>query len=255
MDNLVPWQEPMRYHDSRIDVALRAVAAEELPKVVAVSKQRHEWNFASAHAAERLAWRDRTEIFPALLAALRAGDDRPYGDYLLSAAALLGSRHPELRPPILEYLQEQLADIARSKHGSWKLFDTAWRFDFRELQPALETLATANANEMEDDLGTAKISPPRQATRRFHAARKILLTWSESDPLTKLKLDGLSEASSTAGFQPAEHLRRQFEQLREPERQAFREFVEWMKGQTLPYNWSPERVNWAISPEALATAE
>jgi hypothetical protein len=255
MSNLVPWQEPMRYRDSRIDAALQAIAEEELPKVGHVTKPRDDWDFDSAHAAERLAWRDRAEIFPALFGPLRAGDDRPYRDYLLASAALLGSRNPELRPRVLEYLQEQLTDIGRSKHGSWKLFDTAWRYDFRELRPALEKLATMNANEMEDELGTSQVSPPPQGTRRFHAARKILVTWSEPDPLTKLKLDGLLEASSTAGFQPAEHLRRQFEQLPEPERQAFREFVEWIKGQKLPYNWSPERVNWAISPEALAAAQ
>ena len=255
MDNLVPWQEPMRYRDSRIDAALRPIADEKLVKRANPPKKADEWNFDSAHAAECLASRDRTEIFPILLSALRAGDDRHSSDYLLAAAALLGSRHPELRGPILEYLQEQLADIGGSKHGSWKLFDTAWRFDFRELQPALEKVATANANEIEDELGTAQVSPPRQATRGFHAARKILLTWSERDPLTKLKLDGLLEASSTAGFQPAEHLHRQFEQVREPEQQAFREFIEWMKMQKLPCNWSPERVNWAISPEALAAAE
>ena len=254
MDNLVPWQEPMRYRDPRIDAALRTIA-EELLKAVDASKRRDEWNFDSAHATEKLAWRDCTDIFPALVAALRAGQKDYRADYLLSAGALLASRHPELRPPILEYLREQLTNVGSSKHGSSKLFDTAWRFDFRELQPILEKLATANANEIEDDLGTTQISPPQPATRRFHAARKILLSWSEPDRLTKLKLDGLLEASSTALFQPADHLNRQFEQLREPERQTFREFVAWMKGQELAYNWSPKRVDWAISPEALAAAE
>ena len=255
INNLVPWQDPMRYPDSRIDAALRAVAGEKLAKRAGASKRSDGGNSESVHAAEHLAWRDRTDIFPVLLAALRAGADRFGADDLLSAAALLASRHPELRPPVIEYLHEQLTDAARSKHGSWKLFDIAWRFDFRESKPLLEKLATANADEVEDELGTSQISPPPQTARRFHAARKILLTWSEPDPLTKLKLDGLWEASSTAGFQPAEHLRRQFEQLREPERQAFHEFLEWMKGQKLPYNWSPQRVHWAISPEALAAAE
>jgi hypothetical protein len=257
INNLVPWHDPMRYRDARIDAALRAIAAEKLGKGAGALKDSDEGSSESVHAAEHLAWRDSTDIFPALLAALVTGDDRRYADDLLTAAAFLGSRHAELRKPILEYLDKQLADIARSKHGSWKLFDIAWRYEFRELRPALEKLTTANANEMEDALGTSQISPPPPppTTRRFHAARKILLTWSEPDPLTKLKLDALVEASSTAGFQPAEHIRREFEQLGEPERQAFREFGQWMKKQKLPYNWSPQRVDWAISPEALAAAE
>lgn len=255
INNLVPWQEPLRYRDSRIDVALRAVADEKLTKRPGAPKKADTWDSDSVHAAEHLAWRDNTEIFPVLLTALRAREDRLGTDDLLSAAALLASRHAELRPPIVEYLHEQLSNIGRSKHGAWKLFDVAWRYDFRELKPLLEKLATANADEVEDELGSAQMSPPRPAVRHFHAARKVMLTWSEPDPLTKLKLDSLWEASSTAGFQPAEHMRRQFEQLREPEQQAFRDFVRWMKEQKLPYNWSPERVNWAISPEALAAAE
>ncbi len=256
IENLVPWQDPMRYGDSRIDAALRAVADEKLVVSPRPPKKTDEWNFDSVHAAERLAWRDRTDIFPTLLAALRAGDDRLGADYLLSAAALLASRHAELRPPMLEYLHEQLTNIAGSKHGSWKLFDTAWRFDFRELKPVLEKLATASADEVEDALGSGQISPPPPPEpRRFHAARKIVLIWSEPDPLAKLKLDGLWEASSTGLFQPADHLRRQFEELPEPERHAFREFLDWMKSQELASNWSPRRVQWAISSEALAEAE
>ena len=256
MDNLVPWQEPMRYDDPRIDPALQAIADEKLAIGARAPNKAEEWNFDSVHAAERLAWRDRAEIFPALLAALRAGDDRPGADYLLSAAALLASRRPELRSEMLEYLRHEFNDIARSKHGSWKLFDTAWRYDFRELQSLLQTLATANADEVEDELGSARITPPPPAApRRFHAARKIVLIWSERDPLTKLKLDALWEASSTALFQPADHLRRQFEELPEPEQHAFREFLGWMNTQTLASNWSPERVHWAISSAALAAAE
>jgi len=255
INNLVPWQEPLRYRDSRIDVALRAVADEKLTKRPGAPKKADNWDSDSVHAAEHLAWRDNTEIFPVLLTALRAREDRLGTDDLLSAAALLASRHAELRPPIVEYLHEQLSNIGRSKHGAWKLFDVAWRYDFRELKPLLEKLATANADEVEDELGSAQMSPPRPAVRHFHAARKVMLTWSEPDPLTKLKLDSLWEASSTAGFQPAEHLKRQFEQLPEPKQQAFREFLDWMKGQKLPYNWSPQRVHWAISPEALAAAE
>jgi hypothetical protein len=255
INNLVPWQDPMRYRDTRIDAALRGVVDEKLGEGAGAGKNADEWNTDSVHAAQHLAWRDCSDIFPALLAALRAGRDRLGADDLLTAAALLGSRHPELRPPVVEYLHGQLSDIGRSKHGSWKLFDTSWRFEFVELKPLLEKLATANADVVEDELGTAQISPARVAVRQFHGARKVMLTWSEPDPVTKLKLDSLLEASSTGLFQPAEHLRRQFEQLREPEKQTFREFVEWMKEQKLPYNWSPERVNWAISPEALAAAE
>lgn len=255
IQNLVPWQEPMRYPDSRIDAALRIVAEEGLVTKATRSKQRDDWDYASSHAAESLAWRDCTEIFPALLRALRRSDRLSGGDDLLSAAALLASRHVELRTAMIEYLHEQLADVAHSKHGSWKLFDVAWRFDFRELQPLIESVATTGPNEVEDELGTAQISPPPPpARRRFHAARKILLIWRESDPVTKLKLDALWEASSTAGFQPADHLRREFGQLSAPGQNAFREFVDWMKRQKLPYNWSPERAEWAISPEALAAA-
>jgi hypothetical protein len=257
ISNLVPWQEPMRFRDSRIDAALLAIAEETVVTGAPRSKQARNSDFTGVEAAEHLAWRECTQIFPALLATLRrAKDDRFGDDYLLGAAALLGSRHRELRTPIVEYLHEQLVDVAHSKHGSWKLFDTAWRFDFRELQPLLESLATTNADEVEDELGTTQVSPPRPAApRHFHAARKILLIWNEPDPLTKLKLDALWEASSTVGFLPAEHLQRQFEQLGDPARQAFREFVEWMKPQKLPYNWDPRRIEWVISPEALAVAE
>jgi hypothetical protein len=257
IENLVPWQDPMRYGDARIDNALRTIADEKLGSNARPRTKADEWNSDSVEAAEGLAWRDRTEVFPAILGALRSGDDRPAADDLLSAAALLASRHTELRTPMLEYLREQLTNIAGSKHSSWKLFDTVWRFDFRELKPELEKMATATADEVEDALGSAQISPPPPPSepRHFHGARKIVLIWSEPDPLTKLKLDGLWEASSTALFQPADHLRRQFEQLPESEQHAFREFLDWMKSQRLASNWSPERVLRAISPEALAAAE
>ena len=257
IDNLVPWQEPMRYQDPRIDAALRVLAAEILVPPKAGAKPGKEWSYESVDAAECLAWRDRVDIFSALLAALRRMGDKDYrGEKLLSAAALLASRHADLRSEMVEYLYEQLADISHAKYSSWKLFDTVWRYDFRELQPLLQSLATADAEEVEDELGSADISPPRPpAPRRFPAARKIVLIWSEPDALTKLKLDAIWEASSTAGFQPADHLRRQFGEFGEPNREAFREFVTWMKQQQLPYNWDPRRVDWAISPDALAAAE
>jgi len=256
INNLVPWQEPMRYRDSRIDAALRAVADENVTKAPR-TQQRDDRNDDSAHAAQGLAWRDCTEIFPALLATLRRAHDNPlHGEDLLTAAALLASRHPELRSAMIEYLREQLADISHSKHAYWDLFEVAWRFDFRELQPLLASLATTNADEVEDVLRTAAVLPRQPAApRHFHEARKIVLIWSEPDLLTQLKLDALWEASSTALFQPADHLRNKFEQLDDPGQQAFRQFVEWMKRQNLASNWQPRRVDWAISPEALAAAE
>lgn len=248
ISNLVPWQDPLRYADSRIDEALFEIARANLPRSHGSPAAKSESVSGTEKAVQALAQRDRIEIFPEIMTALRVmhGSDE---DDFLRAAALLASRHAELRPDIVAYLRAQLSDLAGSDHYGSTLVDTAWRFDFRELKPLLEELATANADEIEESYAT--LSPTR---RRFHVARKILLTWNEPDPLTKLKLDAIYEASSATLFQPAELLRRGFEALPAGDQQTFQDFVQWMKAQRLPYNWSPERAEWAISPEALAAA-
>ena len=254
ISNLVPWQEPMRYADARIDEALLELARENLQRIKRGARDTSGFDYAAREAVRALARRDRVEIYAETMAALRASSASSDSENLLKPAALLASRHPELRADMLAYLRAQLSDLAGSHHSASELLDTAWRYDFTELTPLIQELATANADEVEHD-GTASdadvaSSPPR----RFHKARKILLIWNEPDPLTKLKLGALYEASSAALFEPPDLLRRGFEALPESEQRVFWEFVEWMKAQRLPSNWDPKRIEWAISREALATA-
>jgi 8-oxo-dGTP pyrophosphatase MutT (NUDIX family) len=255
IDNLVPWQEPMRYPDRRIDEALLRIARENLPRSPRNPAVKQDAAYETEHAVRALARRGRVEIFPAIMTALRVmrGTTLLTKDDLLKAAALLASRHHELRAEVLAYIRAQLSNLAASEHSAHRLFDAAWRFDFRELKPLLEELATADADEIEYQLAS-RTDPLLPRGRRFHAARHILLAWNEADPLTKAKLDAIYEASSAAWFEPAEVLRRDFEALTDEDKDTFRGFVEWMKAQKLPYNWSPRRAEWAISPEALAAA-
>jgi len=253
INNLVPWQEPMRFADERIDALLFAMARENLPSDASSAKVQKGSDFDTIDAVRALAWRDRVEIFPAVMTALRLPRDKIElaKDDLLAAAALLASRHAEFRPEILSYVAAQLTDLARSDHSIWALLNTVWRFEYHEVAALLQNLATASVDEVEDRPGSDSIT---RGTRRFHDARRILVSWNEPHPLTKLKLNALIEASVWNYGPPPELLRRQFESLAASEQAAFRTFIEWMKGQKLPFNWQPERAEWAISPEALAAA-
>lgn len=256
IDNLVPWQEPMRFSDQRIDQALREILQDNLSGNFADGKRERASSYEIDHAARALAWRDCTEVLPLLLNTLRTrrGIDVTDSDGVLASAALLASRHDEWRPAIISYLRAQLSDVAGSKHASWKLFDLAWRYEFRELTPLLQDLATADEDELEETWRKSSLDSQPPQPRHFHAPRKILRSWQELNPLTKLKLDALMEASSSELFRPPDLLQRQFDKLGVTEQKTFREFVEWMKRQELPFNWQPRRVEWAISPEALAAA-
>lgn len=230
ISELVSFEEPLRYSDSRIDDALFHLLRSGL-SARALNRKTGEAEFGdAARAGHALAWRKRQDAFPLIMELLSAGnDDRRYAkEELLKAATLLASTKPESPQKLVEYLTTQLNDIAKSSHFTSVLFDSVWRADLREMTPLLEKMATASPGEIEDERGSSWISPPRPVVGRFHGARRILTAWRESDPLTKVKLDAIIEASTAFGGGPAEFLRHEFAALPEDEQRKFKEFVQWL---------------------------
>jgi hypothetical protein len=129
---------------------------------------------------------------------------------------------------MVDYLQRQIVDLGISPDRASDLFDVIWRHDFRELRPELEKIATKSEDEFADPNADSLSDPPHRISGKFHYARKVLLAWSESDQLTKLKLDSIIEASSHHLFGIAELLQAQFDALSYDDQLAFREFVKWM---------------------------
>lgn len=234
ISTLASIEEPLRYSDPRIDDALFRVLRGGL-SARALDEKTYQRGFKdAADAARALAGRKRAGAFPVIMQLLEVSDDnvRYAKENLLEAATLLASSKPEYREKLIEYLTAQLNGLAKSPHSPGDLFDSVWRGDFRELTPLLEKMATASPDEIEDEQGSAKTSPAQAMVGRFHDARRILVDWREPDPLTKLKLDAVIEASTPFSSGPAEFLHHEFVALPEDEQRTFREFVGWLEQYT-----------------------
>lgn len=206
----------MRYKDDRIDAGLIEILnqAVKAPKSLGENSS-YYLVFDAPAAARALAWRDRSEVFRTLMTLLNG---EAVGDSdIAEAAARIGSKHAEFRPAMVGWLK----DHPRS--------EAVWRGDFRELAPTLEKMATSSPDELEPDLG--KLAPPQRATAHFHHARAILTDWRETDPLTKLKLDAILEASSCCFFRPPEFMYAEYKELPRDQQRLFREFVDWLEKQ------------------------
>ncbi len=234
ISRLASIEEPLRYSDSRIDDALFRVLRGGLSPH-ALDEKTYQRGFKdAADAARALAGRKQADAFPVIMQLLEVRNDhvRYAKDNLLEAATLLASSKPEYREKLVEYLTAHLDGLPQSPHFAGDLFDSVWRGDFRELTPLLEKMATASPDEIEDEQGSSKTSPAQAMVGRFHDARRILVDWREPDPLTKLKLDAVIEASTPYGSGLAEFLHHEFVALPEDERRTFREFVRWLEQYT-----------------------
>jgi hypothetical protein len=227
IDKLVPREEPSRYPDQRIDAAL----IEILNDVATPAKRSDDDSFLkrwTAEAAARaLAWRDRAEVFSTFMILLRGKGLSNSMEEILDAAALIASRHAEFRPAMIDWLKDH-------PH-----FDVIWRGNFRELTPMLEKMATSSPDESELDLPEA--IPKKDASRHSHRARAILMDWNEIDPLTKLKLDAILDASRCCFFRLPQFMFAEYKTLPPDQQKVFREFVERLDKQG----------QYAISTESL----
>jgi hypothetical protein len=207
IERLVPSEDPMRYKDERIDSAL----IEFVNRGLEVQKRKSASSAFNAlidagDAARALAWRDRADIFPKLIELLNGDVDLKHNE-IEESAAWIASKHSELRTAMVEQLRNHLMSSA------------VWRGDFRELAPDLEKIATTSPDEIE---------PERSPDARFHRARAILTDWRETDPLTKLKLDAILNASECCYFRVPEFMYREYAALSSEDQHRFREFVEWL---------------------------
>lgn len=248
--DLVSFEEPLRYPDQHIDEALFQILRTGLSPRVLNGKAGETAFGDAARAAEALARRKRQDAFPVTMLLLSAGnDDRRYAeDDLLEAATLLASTKTEYRQTLIKYLTMQLNELAKSPHFASVLFDSVWRGDFRETTPLMEKMAAASPEEVEDVHGSSWIEPSRPITRRFHGARRVLIAWRESDPLTKLKLDSIIVASTAFSGGPAEFMRQEFAALPEDQQRKFKEFVQWLD------KYRPTEVETSWSTGSLVTA-
>jgi hypothetical protein len=169
---------------------------------------------------------------------LRAGEyDMSGDDDFIDAATLLTKRNPEFRPVLTNYLRDKFAEAAKSKKSPHYLLDAAWRGEFLELRPRIEAFATASADEAEEIMDEDSLGGRGRPTGKYQHARRILIAWSETDPVTRLKLDAIVESSSTHLFGVAPLLRREFDALQPDRQSAFLEFLRWLSVQKVWSNW------------------
>jgi hypothetical protein len=243
ISKLASLDEPLRYTDPRIDEALLRVARQGLT-ARAPPRRTGRSDFQDAvRSAHALATRKRKEAFPIIMQLLHSGPNETYAkDELLDAASLLSPASPDFEQELMEYLTTQFNELTQSPHFSSELFDSIWRANLRGLTPLLEKMATGSPEEIEDERGSTRVEPPRPVVGHFHGARRILVAWRESDPLTKLKLDAIIEASSFHLGGPAEFLPQEFKALPADQQQKFIAFVAWMETQR------PEDSSWYLEP-------
>ena len=157
-------------------------------------------------AAEKLGLRDTVNAFPDVLRL------SPW------VAALMAAKHPDLKPKLVEYLQPLISD--RSP-GTIAII---WRADLREFTSWLEELASA--------------APPHGQNGRpsdADDAKTVLLSWRETDALTKTKLDIMLTGKIGGGYPIPEVLRAEFDKLSNEDKAAIRNFVSWMRTIEVPW--------------------
>ncbi len=210
IDKLVPPEEPTRYADPRIDAALIAVLENATNRAKRSDNTLEMWTAESA--AQALAWRDKANVFPTLMALLEGEGSSAPRENTVDAAALLASRHTEFRATMVEWLK---------KHPN---LDVIWRNNFRELAPMLEKMAASSPDEIEADMPDTIAKPG--TSKRSHRARAILTDWNETDSLTKLKLDAILDGSRCCFFSLPDFMFAEYKTLTPDQQKIFREFVQ-----------------------------
>lgn len=247
---LVPFEAPMRFPDPRIDAALLRVL-----RRATTTPETHPDSFEvksdAARAASALGWRECAEALPILLKLLELKDSTA-PDNMFEALAHIAGRHPESRRTVMEFLEKRLPEATGDHaHNPNYVFDTIWRGDLRDFESALEQRATSTPEEMEDPGSWhPRDGEPPPRTGRFHIARTILAAWREPDPLTRLKINLVLQASSNVSARPPRFLRDHYRELYATRGEEIRQFVATMEGYPMPYNWTPDRLH-----ESLTGAE
>ncbi len=256
MDMLVPISDPLRYPDERINEALldvlhrgREAAANFKPDETRYPefdpdqdeetanrreaeyklKRDQAWKEQSRirelrsnadSAAEKLGVHDAVSSLPELLKLASQTPEEPFSrnTALIGAAAVVG-RHPTLRSGLVDQLKAKLEAMNGNETLDFVIINCVWRADLRELTPQLERLFS--------------VPPPPDAKnptwRVAHAAGSVLMTWRETDPLTKTKLDALLTGTIAGGSYIPEVLRKEFAELPAADQLAFRQFITWMR--------------------------
>lgn len=237
---LVPDEEPLRYPDTRIDEALFAMVRPlaEPGKDFRANPTASE----AGYCARALAGRDRIELFPILLKALQQEFDDIDTSELLGCAATLTIRHPELRPELQALIADRLNKLDARSDKMEIFIDAAWRGEFFELKPRIKELATATPDEDERVPSEGVSWYQWRRTGRYQQARRVVVAWSEKDPLTRLKLNLLVEAASRHFGPPTAFLRRDFDTLSSDDRAVIRKFVEWLDYQQVGL----EAIRWSV---------
>jgi hypothetical protein len=235
MERLVPTSEPLRYSDPRIDDAMLVVmhrgleASARLKRLedepdggVDRTRERRRLSESESNAFQalyRLGFHDATKAFDEFFAlAKKPAEGHAQQEAFLIAAASIAGRHPDLRPPLAEYLTERLStekDSVRLR----PLFQAVWRADVRELTPSLEKVAA----------GPPPDSDPRITEEIAREASQILTAWRETDPLTKTKIDALLTILLGEGASIPEVLRAEFEALSPESKFQLRQFITWLR--------------------------
>lgn len=168
---LVPRTNPHRFTDPRIDDTLLGLLDES------------EDMFLRMRASQALALRHRTDAFDRIAASV--GHEQ-WGLEILGALASLAQLDPDhLKPRVVALVATNL--FLTNFHIP-SLIQLAWNYDYRELKPNVERLATSGPEDCEDARTHISGGKPAAVSGRFHRARQVAALWNEEDPLTRAKL-------------------------------------------------------------------
>lgn len=258
MEILVPISDPLRYDDDRINDALlevfhRGLEAEatlkrleaensfdpnkiiedsaRAEKEAKASETRRELRrteqrrlrdvqFNASIAAGKLGFHSAQKAFRDLFHLAKTTVSEMFTDEPLIAAASIAARHPEFRDELAKYLGERLSKTGEQTARGTPVIEAIWRADLRELVPQLEKMAT---------LPRPTPDPQDARLTSIEKASLVLMTWRETDALTKAKIDVLLSSIIGGGNSIPEVLRAEFEALSAEDKFTFRQFINWMR--------------------------
>ena len=177
MKLLVPEEDPLRYPDKKIDLAILKVLNPEMADELT--------NFSLSAACRALALRGRVEHFPAIAESFAKVEDGHVAHGILSSLAQLSRRDPaELRPKLEVIVRPHLKE---TRFMMSEILWSVWAADLREIAPRLREIATHDLDEYESGKANS-YGPMELTTGRFHFARQIIALWDEPDPTTRARL-------------------------------------------------------------------